>query len=650
MKKEIEWLETDGLGGFAMGTSSLIPRRRYHSMLTSALTPPTNRMCLLNTVQIHAIFEGKKLLLSDFQFGEAENHPAKASLISSFECQNWPKWTYAIPDLGLELKLELFMPRGTSATFLCWKQTKGRSSAALEIRPLISVRDHHSLHFANETFNFEPKVLAQQVVWAPYQGCPNLRLFHNGTYTHEPLWFYNFFYSEERARGFDFNEDLASPGTFRWELGRGTAYLVASSQELDTLAGASLVEFDKEIEQIYSAESQRRATFPSPLHKAADAYLVQRNNGKTIIAGYPWFTDWGRDTFIAFRGICLSSKRLEEGAQLLSTWRETLSEGMVPNRFPDTGGDAEYNSVDASLWFIIAAYSFMKATPRKFKELHAQLKETICEIVAAYIQGTRFNISADPEDSLLRCGLPGTQLTWMDAKIDQTVFTPRAGKPVEIQALWINALSIASRYKRGWSKEYHQALTSFREKFWYEQGGYLFDVIDVDHQKGRNDCSLRPNQLLAIGGLPLQLIEAEQAISVVKVCEGKLFTPYGMRTLSPDDERFRPRYEGNGYQRDSAYHQGTAWPWLLGPFVEAWIRVQKDPEKAKEQAKKKFLGELLSSLFETGGAGHINEIHDATAPFQGRGCPFQAWSVAEVLRLFYEVLHTTPKRSSAKSS
>jgi predicted glycogen debranching enzyme len=321
----------------------------------------------------------------------------------------------------------------------------------------------------------------------------------------------------------------------------------------------------------------------------------------------------------------------------LLEWAGAVSEGMLPNRFPDSGETPEFNSVDASLWYIIAVHEYIRAAedhrPASFiADCHTQkLRNAVEEILIGYSSGTRFGIHTDT-DGLLACGQPGVQLTWMDARIGDWVVTPRIGKPVEIQALWVNALWIGLRSSPQWEPLLEKARASFQERFWNEATGGLFDVVDCDHQPGVNDSAIRPNQIFAVGGLPLALIEGDRARRIVATVQEKLLTPLGFRSLAPGEPGYAPHYEGGVWQRDSSYHQGTVWPWLIGPFVEAWLRTMGNVADAHTEARTRFLAPLHEHL-ATAGLGHISEIADAEAPYTPRGCPFQAWSLGELLRL-----------------
>ena len=395
-------------------------------------------------------------------------------------------------------------------------------------------------------------------------------------------------------------------------------------------------------------ERSRRARLGSSLERAGDAYLVRRGDGKTIIAGYPWFTDWGRDTLIALRGLCLATGRFTDARSILLEWAGLVSEGMLPNRFVDQGDAAEYNTIDASLWFVIAVHDYLTAMARGRLEVPAPdlraLQGAVLAILSGHVRGTRYGIRAR-DDGLLAGGEAGVQLTWMDAKVGHWVVTPRVGKPVEIQALWLNALRVAERFTGEYRPLYERGAAAFTERFWNAEGGYLHDVIDADHEPGKVDPSFRPNQIFAVGGLPFQLLEGPRARRVVDAVEQVLWTPIGLRTLAPGSPGYQPVYVGDMRARDGAYHQGTAWPWLLGPFVEAWVRVRDDTADARRQARHRFLEPLLAHLNEAG-LGHISEIADADAPHTPRGCPFQAWSVGEALRIQLEILRERPERVS----
>jgi predicted glycogen debranching enzyme len=369
-----------------------------------------------------------------------------------------------------------------------------------------------------------------------------------------------------------------------------------------------------------------------------------------MIAGYPWFTDSGRDTFIALRGICLATGRVDAAREILLTWSDAVSEGMLPKRFPDHGEQPEFNAVDASLWFIVTVYEYLQraGSTATEHEDYGRLGRAAGAILDGYAEGTRYGIRMD-KDGLLSTGQPGMRLTWMDVKIGDWVVTPRIGKPVEVQAPSLNALWIANHYTSRWEHDLSAGLRSFRNRFWNEEHGFLNDVVDVNHEPGTFDASLRPNQIFAVGGLPMVLLEGHAATSVVAEVEKKLWTPLGLLSLAPGEPGYRSHYAGSAHDRDAAYHQGTAWPWPLGAFVEAWVRVRGATNEAKREARSKFLTPILAHLAEFG-LGHVSEIFDAEPPHLARGCPFQAWSLGEVMRLDRIILAESKERAHRKDA
>jgi predicted glycogen debranching enzyme len=627
-----EWLEADGLGGFASGTVSGIRSRRYHALLLTATTPPAGRMVLVNGFDASVQTAGKTFAISSQRYHPDIIHPDGVSRLIDFQLQPWPRWRYRL-GAGLSVEQECFVPHGVSIAVLRWT-LHGGASATLIVRPFLSGRDFHGTHHENAVFNFSAQVVEDRVTWSPYPGVLKVTARSNGRYTSQPDWYRNFAYSEERARGLDFLEDLATPGFFEFDLAAGTAELALIAEGHEGI-------FSQSVEELARREQARRSAFSSALHKAADAYIVQRGTGKTLVAGYPWFGDWGRDTFIAMRGLCLATGRFEEARDILVEWAGAVSQGMLPNRFPDRGEIPEFNSVDASLWFVVASHELLSAKPGVCSVDQTQkIRSAIEAILNGYCQGTRFGIRVD-DCGLLACGVPGVQLTWMDAKVGNWVVTPRIGKPVEVQALWLNALWIGAQQNTRWRALFDFGLEAFRARFWNESRRCLFDVIDCDHRKGAQDASMRPNQIFAVGGLPVSLLESQAARAVVEAVETSLLTPKGLRSLAPQEPDYRARYEGDVVQRDGSYHQGTVWPWLIGPFVEAWLRVRGHSPSAVEKTRKQFLPPLYEHLNEAG-LGHVSEITDANAPYTPRGCPFQAWSLGELLRLEHLVLRTPP--------
>ncbi len=638
-----EWLEADGLGGFASGTVSGLRTRRYHGLLLVARKPPTDRILLVHGFDAWLEAGDGRIGLSSQAYLPDVTDREGALRIESFSADPWPRWRLRLPAGGV-IQHDLFVAHGAPLVALRWSFSGAAVAdtvARLCVRPFLSGRDYHALHRENPSFRFEPELQGdERLRFRPYPDVPAVRVLANGRFRSEPLWYRGFRYDAERERGFEHSEDLAAPGVFDFDLRLGDAYLIFAAGAAEDRIGSG----DRSAELVYreleSAERARRARFASPLLRAADAYLVRRGHGHTIVAGYPWFTDWGRDTFIALRGLCLATGRLELAREILLEWSGAVSQGMLPNRFPDAGETPEYNAVDASLWFVVAVHELFEAQASAGGPISPGQRERLIAactaILEGYTRGTRYGIRMD-SDGLLAAGAKGVQLTWMDAKIGDFVVTPRIGKPVEIQALWANALALASTWDARWEKPALRVSEAFDARFWCEAGGHLCDVVDVDHAAGSSDASFRPNQIFAVGGLPQMLLGGERARRVVDAVEQRLLTPLGLRSLAPGEPGYTPHYAGGPAERDRAYHQGTVWPWLIGPFVEAWVRVRGNTSEARAEARQRFLPPLEAHLSDAG-IGHVSEIADAEAPHRPAGCPFQAWSLGELLRLKLVVL------------
>ncbi len=585
-------------------------------MLTAA-TPPTGRFVLVNGIEAWVETTAGRFALSSQLYAGGTTYPDGAQHIAAFTATPWPSWRFVLPD-GTTVWHEIFVARATQETVLRWRSDR---PARLTVRPLLSGRDYHALHHENPGFAFTPYREGAALVWRPYPGVPATTARGNFTWADAPDWYRGFLYTAEQERGLDCVEDLATPGIFTWEIGATDATLILRA---DT-AGSQTVE------DLAAAERTRRSA--PPLAVATDAYLAGRGAGQTILAGFPWFTDWGRDTFIAMRGLLIGAGRLREAAAILLAWAGHVSEGMLPNRFPDGSGPPEYNAVDASLWFIIAAHELIVAGGVTAAEA-GHLQRAGLAILQGYAGGTRYGIALDPADGLLRAGEPGVQLTWMDAKVGDWVVTPRIGKPVEVQALWINALVIAGYWPGGerWAAAAEQARTSLLTHFPDPATGGLIDVLDADGVPGAKDRRVRPNQVLAAGGLPVPVLTPPLVAGVAALAERVLLTPLGLRTLAPDDPDYRGRYAGGPRERDGAYHQGTVWPWLLGPFVAAWLAARGNTEDARAEGRTRFLPPLHAHL-QTAGLGHVSEVADGDAPHTPGGCPFQAWSLGALLQV-----------------
>ncbi len=632
----LEWLETNGRGGFASGTIAGANTRRYHALLLTARKPPGERFVLVNHLEEWLDIDGQAIPLSTNLYPGVV-HPAGHEQCSQFSTDPWPTWTFDCH--GMVLRREIVMVHGRDLVIVRWTVGgKKTIRATLRVRPKLTGRDYHATHHENSTLSTEAEVEGEMVRWSPYPDVPEVRAFHSGAYRHEPEWYRRVQFPIEQQRGLDSEEDWWSPGEFMFDLtSRSTGTLAFTTETIDRLDVAALARREKSRRDTIRKAAPVRDVLAQALWCAAEAYISQRGDQQTVIAGYPWFTDWGRDTFISLPGLCLVTGRLDMAWQVIAAFAAHVSEGMVPNRFPDVGEQPEYNTIDASLWFIHAIERYLAAS-----EDEVSVRETawlaVKQILDGYRRGTRYGIRMDG-DGLIVGGVPGVQLTWMDAKVGDWVVTPRHGKPVEIQALWIRALEVGETLARRFGEtdfadrcknDRSNAIASFRNRFWYEDGGYLYDVIDGPEG---DDVSVRPNQLYAIS-LVDDLVPHDRALQILRLIEQQLLTPVGLRTLSPLDPRYRGRYEGGVRERDGAYHQGTVWPFLLGPFVTAWIKVYGTSKAVRRQACG-FLDGIEAHLNDAC-FGQISEIFDGDAPHNSRGCFAQAWSVAEPLRALIE--------------
>ena len=642
-----EWLETNGIGGFASSTLAGINTRRYHGLLVAATKPPVGRLVLLSKLEETILIDGQAFDLCANQYHGAV-HPLGFRYLKQFRLDPFPIFTFEIQGLGIEKSV--FMVQGENTTVVQYEmQSLGKAtSVELEVRPLLAFRDYHSL--TNENGTIDSRVLLQSGLASIslYLGLPTLHLVHDAaTVENAGYWYRNFKYEAERERGLDHTEDLFNPCVLRFDLGTLKKSTVIASTERRDIASASLLRQNE-----LSRRRQALSTSPvedgfvKALSVASGHYIVSRRDQKTVIAGYPWFSDWGRDTMIALPGLTLASHRFEVARSILQTFARHVDRGMLPNCFPDAGETPQYNTVDATLWFFEALRSYLAYTGDL--EFVRSLYDVLTEIINWHVHGTRFGIKVDAS-YLLCAGEVGVQLTWMDAKVGDWVVTPRRGNAVEIQALWYNALCIMEDFAQRFGddsgrKRYCGLATlarwSFNRLFWNERGGYLYDVVNA----GISDASIRPNQIFAVS-LPYTMLRPERAKRVVDVVQQHLLTPYGLRTLAPSDPQYRGRYTGDPHSRDGAYHQGTVWPWLMGPFITAFTKVNGNSHAARQQAKT-WLSSLKDHLSDAG-LGHISEIFDGDYPHRPVGCIAQAWSVAEILRATVEDVHGVRPRAKA---
>lgn len=640
-----EWLETNGLGGFACGTLSGANTRRYHGLLTAALNPPGGRMLLLSKLEETLVLGDRRIDLSTNEYAGAI-HPEGYLLLTNFRLDPFPTWTFEVE--GIHLEKSIFMPQGSNTVQVEYKLLQGPAAIepVLEVRPLVAFRDYHSTTHENGALNPAIESAANSASFQPYPGLPRLYFAHDAIQLQQQgYWYKNFLYRVERERGLDFEEDLYNPFVLSWKLSKERgANVIASTVQRDIGQAAATRTAELQRRQRLVASSPVDDPLVSSLTIAASQYLVRRGEDWTVIAGYPWFTDWGRDTMISLHGLTLCTGKTEIARSILCNYARHTDMGMLPNRFLDSGQEAEFNTVDATLWFFEAARAYVAVT-NDYDFIRNELYEVLAQIIEFHIEGTRYNIQV-AQDGLLNAGAPGAQLTWMDAKIGDWVVTPRSGKPVEIQALWYNALRImedlAARFSDDRQQKYSSlaALTSetFNRTFWNQDAQCLYDVVNDGPPGGPPDRSIRPNQIFAVS-LHHSMLSPERARAVLEKVEKELLTPVGLRTLNRSDGRYRATYEGNQYSRDSAYHQGTVWPWLLGPFVSAYVRVNGGTAQARTQAHD-FLRGIEAHLSEAG-LGQISEIFDGDVPHHPRGCFAQAWSVAEILRALCEDVYQT---------
>jgi predicted glycogen debranching enzyme len=634
-----EWLETNGLGGFSSSTIIGLNTRRYHGLLTAATKPPVGRMVLLSKFEETLVIDDKRIELSANRYPGVV-HPQGYQYLAEFRLDPFPVFTYRVD--GFEVEKRVFMAHGENTTVIEY-EVRGPAGCVLELRPLIAFRDYHSTTHRNEAINTSVQIEHGVARVEPYPDLPGLYFAHNGS---EPevtgYWYDNFEYSEEQARGLDYREDLFNPFVIPFNCDRQTTATVIASTERHASGQASDLRL-AEIRRRLAVRTSSPSSEPliQALVAAADQFIVKRGDFKTIIAGYHWFTDWGRDTMVALPGLALITGRAEIARSILLAFANSLSQGMLPNRFPDTGEEPEYNTVDATLWFFEAVRALLQYTG-DYIFVREHLYEKLKNVIEWHLRGTRFRIRVD-SDGLLACGEPGVQLTWMDAKVGEWVVTPRYGKPVEVQALWYNALltleDLARRFGDDETRVFLEELAgraraSFNNAFWNEDAGCLYDVIDGD----RRDASIRPNQVFAVS-LTHAILANGRARQVVDVLQRELLTPLGLRSLSPGDAQYRPRYEGSASQRDSAYHQGTVWTWLMGPFITAYVKANDRSIDARRQAA--FWLEAFSEHMQTAGLGQLSELADAESPYAPKGCIAQAWSVAELLRAAAEDVFMT---------
>jgi glycogen debranching enzyme len=651
-----EWLVTNGLGGFACGTVAGANTRRYHGFLVASLTPPVERTLLVAKIELSVGYLGVESDLAANEFVGGAISGQGFVHIESFDIiDGIPTWRYAVGDALLEQ--QIFMAPDVNTSYLRLQLLRASAPLRVTLKPLITYRDYHSQGRGAQPIHVEPHADSCEI--QAFAGARPYRLsLSQGAFSAAPAWYWNFWHRMEADRGLDAVEDLLSPGSFVADLNLNRpVFLVATAESAAALPGEQVR--DAVRKKSRSLADSTPAGSPDWIRRlaiASDQFIVRREiagvnrdttaaaasehpahargalppAGASIIAGYPWFTDWGRDTMISLPGLATSLGRHDLAGGILRTFAGFIDRGMLPNCFPDAGAAPQYNTADATLWMFQALDDHLAAKPDP--DLLRDLFPSLMKVIHAHAEGTRYGIHVDPADGLLHAGESGTQLTWMDAKHGDQVFTPRSGKPVEINALWMNALDVAIRLADpvhdAAEKSFCQSLltragASFN-RFWNAERGCLYDVIDVDGGAAA-DGRIRPNQIFAVS-LPYSALSADRMRAVVDCCARELLTSHGLRTLSPGDLGYVGRYAGDAGQRDAAYHMGTVWAWLLGPFVRAHFRVYGDARLARS-----FLAPMAQHL-DGACVGSLSEIFDGDAPHTARGCFAQAWSVAEILR------------------
>jgi predicted glycogen debranching enzyme len=649
-----EWLETNGLGGFSSSTIIGLNTRRYHGLLTAATKPPVGRIVMLSKLEETLIIDDRRYELSANQYPGAI-HPQGFQYQTGFRLDPFPVFTYEID--GLQLEKSVFMVQGQNTVVIQYQlvnrgfgEELGTTPIKLEIRPLIAFRDYHSTTHENGALDRDVLSKSGVTTVKPYDDLPALHFAHDtcevGT---KGFWYRNFQYSVEQERGLDFAEDLFSPFSLTFDLGNiARARIIVATEERNICDTGAYQEAEVRRRNLISDVSTSADELVRSLTVAADQFIVARERCKTVIAGYHWFSDWGRDTMIALPGLTLATGHTEIARRILSEFALHVDQGMLPNRFPDAGEIPEYNTVDATLWFFEAVRALLQYT-NDYEFVRTSLYSVLTDIIAWHVKGTRYNIHVD-DDGLLFSGEPGVQLTWMDAKVGDWVVTPRHGKPVEIQALWYNALRVmeqlAAKFKdrnakRNYASMADRAHDSFNRSFWNEETGCLYDVLNG----AERDASIRPNQIFAVS-LPNSMVSSERAESILRVVERELLTPRGLRTLSPNDSRYIGNYEGDPRRRDGAYHQGTVWPWLMGAYITAYVKTHG--QIAGREVAAEWLKNFSDHLNEAC-LGQFSEIFDGDAPHAPRGCVAQAWSVAELLRAAVEEVNH-PETTQAASA
>jgi predicted glycogen debranching enzyme len=647
-----EWLITNGLGGYASGTVAGVMTRRYHGLLIAALPAPLGRFVMLNHLLERLRLANRRVIwLGDEDEVAGANTADRDEHLAEFRLElGLPVWVYKID--GITIEKRILMPYCQNTVHLNYRIVDGDGPLRLSLRPSVHFRPHEAAVNESPAKTYTISATENRYELSADPDLPVLRLLLHGdlaALTLNEKGAPSVPYKMEESRGYPAKGPLWSPGYFRADLEAGhDVTLIASTEPWETIlalspASAAVAEHERRRRLVAIACTDSDDEFGSELVLAADQFIIRpagrveefargRASGeevRTVIAGYHWFTDWGRDTMISLEGLTLTTHRFREAGYILRTFGHYVRDGLIPNMFPEGDREGLYHTADATLWFFHAVDRYTQITGDV--DTVQKLLPTFIDIVEHHLRGTRFGIRIDPADGLLTQGAEGYQLTWMDAKVGDWVVTPRRGKAVELNALWFNALCLLDTWTRRWGgaegldipEHARRARKSFNERFWYEKGGYLYDVIDGEHGP---DASCRPNQVLAIS-LPHPILDEARWPAVLEIVRAQLLTPVGLRSLSSTSPDYKSRYYGDLRSRDAAYHQGTVWAWLIGPYIDAWLKVHPQDREGAHRLLAGFRDHLNEAC-----VGSISEIFDAESPFLPRGCIAQAWSVAEVLR------------------
>ncbi len=640
-----EWLVTNGIGGYASGTIAGGMTRRYHGLLIAALQPPVGRTHLVAYLDETVRYGCADFALATHRWASGAVEPRGFQHIDRFRSDpTTPVWTYALADARLEKRV--WMQQGANTTYVQYTMLHGAGPVEMELKSLVNYRDFHASTHAGD-WRMRVEAVEGGVRVVAFDGAlPFYLKSIQASCQPRHVWYREFFLPAERERGLDDHEDHLFAAEFRVQLAVGESVTIVLTTEESALLNGDIAReqrtaHETAVVNAWNKQEQEIAEeapgWLSQLALAADQFIVKRAlpgepEGRSVVAGYHWFADWGRDTMIALPGLALATGRPDVARRILLAFARCVDAGMLPNNFPDAGGKPEYNTVDAALWYFEAARQYLAATGDK--HTLQNLFTVLAGIVEAHVKGTRYQIHVDPADGLLYAGESGVQLTWMDAKIGDWVVTPRTGKAVEINALWVNALETMAEFARllKESSERYEALAGKAkdgfQKFWNERQRCCYDVIDSPGVG--NDATTRPNQIFAVS-LPVSPLTPEQQKSVVNLCAERLLTPYGLRSLAPGEPGYQGHYLGGPRERDAAYHQGTVWGWLLGPFALAHFRVYGD------RAAAMGFFDAIGAAIRMYAVGTLAEIFDGDPPFTPRGCIAQAWTVGEVLRVFSEL-------------